>query len=39
MTRKEKEEVTNKRNCLIVQRTCYEEILGILEENKKTTGI
>lgn len=31
LTRKEKEEITNKRNCLIVQKHCYEEILEILK--------
>lgn len=31
LTRKEKEEVTNKRNCLMVQKYCYEEILKILK--------
>ena len=27
LSRKEKEEITNKRNCLIVQKYCYEEII------------
>ena len=27
LSRKEKEEVINKRNCLIVQKFCYEEVL------------
>lgn len=31
MSKKEKEEFTNKRNCLLVQKHCYEEILGLLE--------
>lgn len=31
LTRKEKEEVVNKRNCLLVQKYCYEEILKILK--------
>lgn len=31
LTRKEKEEVVNKRNCLLVQEYCYEEILKILK--------
>lgn len=35
MTKKEKEEFINKRNCLLVQKHCYEEILSILKgENK-----
>lgn len=31
LTRKEKEEVVNKRDCLLVQEYCYEEILKILK--------
>ena len=31
MSKKEKEEFTNKRNCLLVQKHCYEEILEILK--------
>lgn len=31
LNRKEKEEVINKRNCLLVQKHCYEEILKILK--------
>lgn len=31
LSRKEKEEVVNKRNCLLVQKHCYEEILEILK--------
>lgn len=32
---KEIAEVINKRNCLIVQKHCYEEILAKIEEEKK----
>lgn len=32
MSKKEKEEFINKRNCLLVQRECYQEILDKLEE-------
>lgn len=35
LSRKEKEEVTNKRNCLLVQKHCYEEILKILKGDKQ----
>ncbi len=39
MSRKEKEEFTNKRNCLLVQKHCYAEILeivkGVENENNK----
>lgn len=31
MSKKEKEEFINKRNCLLVQKHCYEEILEILK--------
>lgn len=31
LTKKEKEEIINKRNCLLVQKYCYEEILEILK--------
>lgn len=31
LTKKEKEEVINKRNCLLVQKHCYVEILSILK--------
>lgn len=31
LSRKEKNEIINKRNCLLVQRHCYEEILGYIE--------
>lgn len=31
MTKKEKAEFINKRNCLLVQKHCYEEILKILK--------
>ena len=34
MTRKEKEEFINKRNCLIVQQHCYQEILNQISLNK-----
>lgn len=32
LSKKEKEEVINKRNCLIVQKHCYKEILEKIEE-------
>lgn len=35
LSRKEKEEVVNKRNCLLVQKHCYEEILEILKGEKQ----
>ena len=37
MSRKEKEEFTNKRNCLLVQKHCYAEILEIVKgvENER----
>lgn len=28
LSKKEKEEVINKRNCLLIQKYCFEEILG-----------
>lgn len=31
LTKKEKGEIINKRNCLLVQKYCYEEILEILK--------
>ena len=31
MTKKEKEEFINKRNCLMVQKYCYEEILKFIK--------
>lgn len=31
LTKKEKEKIINKRNCLLVQKYCYEEILEILK--------
>lgn len=34
MSRKEKEEFTNKRNCLLVQKHCYAEILSIVKGEK-----
>lgn len=34
MTKKEKEEFINKRNCLLVQKQCYEEILSIVKGEK-----
>ena len=35
MSRKEKEEFTNKRNCLLVQKHCYAEILEIVKGVEK----
>lgn len=32
LSRKEKEEVINKRNCLLVQKQCYVEILDLIEK-------
>lgn len=32
LTKKEKEEVLNKRNCLLVQRHCYQEISDKIKE-------
>lgn len=32
MSKKEKEEFINKRNCLLVQKQCYKEILEVLED-------
>ena len=34
LSRKEKEEVVNKRNCLLVQKHCYEEILEKVKANR-----
>lgn len=34
MNKKEKEEFTNKRNCLLVQKHCYEEVLEKVEEER-----
>lgn len=31
MSRKEKEEFVNQRNCLLVQRSCYGEVLDFIE--------
>lgn len=31
LSKKEKDEVINKRNCLIVQKLCYEEILEFMQ--------
>ena len=41
MSRKEKEEFTNKRNCLLVQKHCYAEILEIVKgvENERDNNI
>ncbi len=35
MSKKEKEEFNNKRNCLLVQKHCYEEILEIVKGEKQ----
>ena len=32
LSRKEKEEVINKRNCLLVQKHCYNEILEFIKK-------
>ena len=32
LSKKEKEEVINKRNCLLVQKATYQEILSLLEK-------
>ena len=32
LSRKEKEEVINKRNCLLVQKATYQQILSLLEK-------
>lgn len=32
MSKKEKEEFINKRNCLLVQKHCYNEILEFMED-------
>lgn len=34
MNKKEKEEFINKRNCLLVQKHCYEEVLEKVEEER-----
>lgn len=34
LTKKEKEEVLNKRNCLIVQKATYEEVIQIIKGGK-----
>ena len=37
LSRKEKEEVINKRNCLLVQKHCYKEILehlGVVDDGE-----
>lgn len=39
MTKKEKEEFINKRNCLLVQKHCYNEILELLDERSNTDDI
>ena len=36
LSKKEKEEVINRRNCLLVQKHCYNEILEFIE--KKVEG-
>ncbi len=32
LSKKEREEVINKRNCLLVQRAIYQEILSLLDK-------
>ena len=32
LSKKEKEEIINKRNCLLVQKHCYNEILEFIEK-------
>lgn len=32
LNKKEKEEVINKRNCLLIQKHCYNEILDFMKE-------
>ena len=34
LSKKEKEEVINKRNCLLVQKATYQEILSLLEKEE-----
>jgi hypothetical protein len=34
MTKKEKEDFINKRNCLLVQEHCYKEILDLITLNQ-----
>ena len=34
LTKKEKDAVINQRNCLLVQRHCYNEILDLIKEKK-----
>ena len=38
LSRKEKEEAVNKRNCLLVQKHCYEEILEKMKENRDVSN-
>ena len=35
LSKKEKEEVINKRNCLLVQKYCYQEILDKILDKKE----
>jgi hypothetical protein len=35
LSKKEKEDVINKRNCLLVQKAIYQEILEVLNEERK----
>ncbi len=35
LSKKEKEDVINKRNCLLVQKATYQEILEVLNEERK----
>jgi len=35
LSKKEKEKVVNQRNCLLVQKHCYNEILELLEVKQK----
>lgn len=35
LSKKEKEKVVNQRNCLLVQKHCYNEILELLEGKQK----
>lgn len=36
MSKKEKEEFVNKRNCLLVQQACYNEIIDFINNTEET---
>lgn len=38
LNKKEREEIINKRNCLLVQKHCYEEILSIINRKRRKSS-